>query len=79
MHRYIYIMHDSVFSLSLCAINNLIAACVDGRYGPNCSQDCSNNCYYNTCHIVSGVCLSGCRKGWMGTYCIQRKFTNPIM
>ena len=79
MHLYIHIIYNSVLSLSLCFVNNLIAACVDGTYGQECRQDCSNNCYNNTCHVVSGLCLSGCRKGWIGPYCKQRKFINVIM
>ena len=74
-----YISYMIVFYLSLCFVNNLIAACVDGTYGENCSQDCSNNCYNNICHVVSGLCLSGCRHGWMGHYCKQRKFDGPIL
>jgi hypothetical protein len=54
-------------------MNNLIVACVDGTLGQDCRQSCSNNCYNNTCHVVSGLCFSGCRKGWMGPYCKQRK------
>ena len=50
-----------------------------GTYGHDCSQDCSNNSYDNTCHVVSGLCLFGCRKGWMGTYCKERKLTSPKM
>jgi hypothetical protein len=62
-----------------CFVNDLFAACVDGMYGQNCSQNCSNNCYNNTCHVVSGLCAYGCRKGWMGPYCQQRKFTGFII
>ena len=60
-----------IFSFSLCFVSNLIATCVDGTYGQNCSQDCSDNCYNKTCHVVSGKCLSGCRKGWIGPFCKQ--------
>jgi hypothetical protein len=47
----------------------------DGMYGQNCAQNCSDNCNNNTCHVVSGLCVYGCRKGWMGPYCQQRKLT----
>jgi hypothetical protein len=35
--------------------------------------------YNNMCNVVSGLCVSGCRKGWMGPYCQQRKFTGFII
>jgi hypothetical protein len=57
-----------------CFVNDLIVACVDGTYGHNCKQNCSDNCHNNMCNVVSGLCVSGCRKGWMGPYCQQRKF-----
>jgi hypothetical protein len=51
----------------------------DGTYGQNCKQNCSDNCYNNMCNVVSGLCVSGCRKGWMGPYCQQRKFIGFII
>jgi len=58
-----------------CFVNDLIVACVDGTYGENCKQNCCDNCINNTCNVVSGLCVSCCRKGWMGPYCQQSKFT----
>jgi hypothetical protein len=31
------------------------------------------------CNVVSRLCVSGCRKGWMGPYCQQRKFIGFII
>jgi len=40
----------------------LIVACVDGTYGQDCIQNCSDNCYNNTCNVVSGLWVSDCIK-----------------
>jgi len=54
-------------------------ACVDGTYGQECKHNCSGNCDNDTCYVVSGLCVSGCRKGWIGPFCQQRKFTGIII
>lgn len=45
--------------LSLCFVNDLIVACVDGMDGQECKQNCSDNCYNNTCNVLSGLCVFG--------------------
>ena len=62
-----------------CFVNYLIVACVDGTYGQECIHKCSDNCDNDTCNVVSGLCVSGCRKGWLGPFCQQRKFTGFII
>ena len=57
----------------------MIVSCVNGTYGQDCKQNFSDNCYNNTCNVVPGLCVSGCRKGWMCPYCQQRKFTGFII
>lgn len=44
--------------------------CSAGRYGFNCSEECS--CAHDaTCNSVTGVCL--CPAGWFGDHCIKGK------
>lgn len=44
--------------------------CSEGRYGVNCSQECSGQCKDNIiCEHVTGQCVKGCDVGWTGATC----------
>ncbi|GFO43126.1 multiple epidermal growth factor-like domains 10 [Plakobranchus ocellatus] len=49
------------------------ADCTRGKYGPGCSQSCSDNCagQGDPCHYVDGTCTQGCDPGYQGSYCEQ--------
>ncbi|GFO17529.1 receptor-type tyrosine-protein phosphatase kappa [Plakobranchus ocellatus] len=49
------------------------AKCPIGKYGPGCSQTCSNTCKGegNPCHHIDGGCLQGCDPGYQGNQCKQ--------
>lgn len=45
-------------------------ACIEGRYGLNCSLQCVGHCRDGiTCNHVTGLCDGGCDKGWRGNMC----------
>ena len=46
-------------------------ACVPGRYGENCVQNCSVHCagQDKSCDGTTGACLSGCEPGYGGLAC----------
>lgn len=44
--------------------------CPAGKYGDNCVQNCSENCYIaKTCDRKTGVCHRGCAVGWKLPFC----------
>lgn len=44
--------------------------CPAGKYGNNCLQNCSENCYIaKTCDRKTGVCHRGCAVGWKLPFC----------
>nr|XP_022305560.1 multiple epidermal growth factor-like domains protein 10 [Crassostrea virginica] len=43
----------------------IVLACENGRYGKNCSYNCSSNC--KTCKHTHGTC--SCHAGWSGPNC----------
>lgn len=44
--------------------------CPAGKYGNNCLQNCSENCYIaKTCDRKTGVCHKGCAVGWKLPFC----------
>lgn len=48
----------------------LCKVCPSGHYGKNCRESCSRHCIDNEqCDHVSGVCMSGCQDGFLGTHC----------
>lgn len=52
-----------------------IAECKFGNYGKNCTGICSVNCLYSSiCDRFTGHCNEGCKLGWIGNTCDQRKF-----
>lgn len=51
-----------------------IVECQQGHYGKDCSQKCSMNCYLEDhCDRFNGKCDEGCKPGWTGNTCDQRK------
>ncbi|KAK3759677.1 hypothetical protein RRG08_025123 [Elysia crispata] len=52
-------------------ICELITVCAENRYGGNCSKTCSENCGgpENACDNFTGICTSGCDKGYQGERC----------
>ncbi|XP_059168088.1 uncharacterized protein LOC131950067 [Physella acuta] len=44
--------------------------CEHGTYGQDCDLKCSVKCENQTCHSITGRCLS-CPPGWRGDYCEQ--------
>lgn len=49
--------------------------CQFGYYGKDCTGRCSVNCYYTSrCDRFTGHCTEGCKAGWTGNMCDQRKF-----
>lgn len=50
------------------------AECQQGYYGRDCTGRCSVNCYHTSrCDRFSGHCNEGCKPGWAGNTCDQRK------
>lgn len=48
--------------------------CLPGYFGIDCNGKCSRHCINNEpCDHVSGVCLSGCQDGFVGTLCNKCK------
>lgn len=44
--------------------------CSAWKYGKNCVQNCSENCYISkTCDRKSGACHGGCVIGWKLPFC----------
>jgi len=60
--------------LSFLFFHTLAAECLPGKYGPNCSLDCS--CQHNgTCDRFTGCCL--CPAGFYGRSCEHGEYTHP--
>ena len=54
--------------------------CETGSYGLNCTKNCAACLHDTDCHHVTGMCSSGCKKGWKdvekcdkGIYFIPKK------
>lgn len=44
--------------------------CPPGYFGMDCTKRCVGHCLNNEpCNHESGVCLSGCQNGYVGTHC----------
>ena len=51
--------------------------CEFGYYGIGCQHECSIFCKYSRkCNHISGICEEGCKLGWHGNYCLERKLFN---
>lgn len=51
-----------------------ISVCQEGLYGRYCRGVCSKNCFYSSkCDRFTGHCYEGCKQGWTGSKCDQRK------
>ncbi|XP_062615698.1 cell death abnormality protein 1-like isoform X3 [Saccostrea cucullata] len=59
------------YRLFICDIS--ITGCENGRFGENCTGNCSENCLGKSCDILDGKCSSGiCSDGWQGEDCNQK-------
>lgn len=54
-----------IFDFSLIFI--VLSVCLHGFFGQDCAKKCNDACI--GCNHVNGSCVSGCQRGWMGTYC----------
>lgn len=55
-------------------ISKNIAECQSGYYGKDCTDICSVNCLHDyICDRFTGQCKYGCKSGWTGGRCNQRK------
>jgi len=50
--------------------------CIPGKYGADCKQTCSSNCFNNKCDQYTGICYQGCSEGYLPPYCLQSKIQN---
>lgn len=49
--------------------------CSVGYFGVECRNKCSENCFETQkCDRVSGECDNGCKLGWKGGTCNDRKY-----
>nr|AJA37903.1 fucolectin-related molecule [Littorina littorea] len=46
--------------------------CQTGRYGAACTNNCSEACFNDTCHHVTGNCTDGCKPGWQTSRCEEK-------
>lgn len=52
-----------------------IIECSAGYFGVECSNKCSKNCIEtHKCDRFSGKCDNGCKPGWKGDTCNDRKY-----
>ena len=71
-----YPSHKSEFSLSCSLYTFLfesVSACDDRKWGVGCNEDCGCANEDEVCGKVDGRCKSGCRSGYEGVGCDQRK------
>lgn len=55
-------------------LQRFIAECQLGYYGKDCQGVCSVNCFHaSRCYKFTGQCYVGCKAGWTGNKCDQRK------
>lgn len=44
--------------------------CSPGYFGVSCREECKGHCINNEpCNHVTGMCLNGCKDGFIGTLC----------
>ena len=49
--------------------------CLEGNYGPNCADMCSNYCGVpQKCDSQTGECKDGCQIGWKKPLCKERRY-----
>ena len=52
----------------------LLTACINGRYGVNCMERCSDHCGIpGMCNRETGGCKGGCQTGWKKPKCEASK------
>ena len=58
-----------------CFVIICVLVCSSGKYGMNCTSDCSTrHCDGNQrCEHVNGKCEDGCQRGWEGQDCIGKQ------
>lgn len=58
----------------------IIVVCGSGLYGEDCMHQCSPNCNEgNACDRFTGQCIGGCKPGWRGFVCDQRKSFDDVL
>lgn len=63
-----------MFINRLLMLQKNFAECQQGYYGRDCTGSCSVNCYITSrCDRFTGFCTRGCKSGWAGNTCVQRK------
>jgi hypothetical protein len=50
-----------------------ISACESGRHGASCGMTCGKCRDELPCNSSTGICENGCKPGWDGKYCTQKK------
>lgn len=48
--------------------------CDQGTYGKDCNSTCGYCVEQKDCHHINGTCLKGCKPGYFGELCKERKF-----
>lgn len=79
-HLCIFLSVYTFFPIKVYHFAFCITACRGGRYGINCSNQCSGHCKDGaTCNHVTGYCDKGCDAGWKGNFCNEGKiyFSSP--
>lgn len=49
-----------------------ILECPNGFFGERCANICNSKC--TGCNNINGSCDRGCRPGWKGDFCQERKY-----
>lgn len=50
-----------------------VAECENGRHGASCGMTCGRCKDDVPCNRSTGICENGCKPGWEGKYCTQKK------
>ncbi|KAK3092983.1 hypothetical protein FSP39_009647 [Pinctada imbricata] len=53
--------------------------CPVGKYGSECTKNCSSFCINRICDPDSGACKYGCRESWFNQSCSHTSMSDLIM
>ena len=56
-----------------------LLACNQGTYGRDCNKTCGHCLQQTDCHHINGTCLTGCKPGYFGELCKERKFYRHLL